>query len=161
MSQPLEIGTAAPSFALPNQDGTIVRRADFAGKWLVLYFYPEDDSPACTTQACDFTERIGAFAQLSACVVGISPDSAEAHAAFRKKHRLAVELLSDPDKKVMTAYHAYGRKQLYGREVTGVIRSTVVIDPNGKIAFHWPGIKAGGHAERVRQKLVELTSRSR
>lgn len=152
----ITIGEKAPAFALNNQDGKIVRLSQFAGSWLVVYFYPEDDSPACTMQACDFSSQLAAFASLEAHVVGISPDSADSHAAFRKQHAITIDLLSDPDKKVMIAYQAYGEKLLYGKTVTGVIRSTVLIDPKGRIAFHWPNIRAKGHADRVREKLVQL-----
>jgi peroxiredoxin Q/BCP len=157
MSEPtIRVGSKAPAFALPNQNGTQVRLGDFAGAWVVLYFYPKDDTPGCTIEACDFTEGIEAFDKLDAVVLGCSADTPESHRAFIAKHRLKLTLLSDSDRSVMRAYGAWGEKSMYGRTTMGVIRSTVLIDPEGNVAFHWPNVKAAGHAEKVREKLAEL-----
>lgn len=152
----LEIGQKAPSFTLPDQNGEKVRLTDLKGRFVVLYFYPKDDTPGCTKEACEFTERIDAFRGLEATVVGVSPDSPESHRKFIEKYDLDLMLLSDPEKSVMKKYGAFGEKKLYGKVTEGVIRSTVLIDPTGKIAWHWPNVKAAGHAQRVRDKLAEL-----
>ncbi|MEW6072864.1 MAG: thioredoxin-dependent thiol peroxidase [Planctomycetota bacterium] len=152
----IEIGKKAPAFALADQDGAKVRLADFAGQWVVLYFYPRDDTPGCTTEACEFTAGIKGFAKLEAVVLGCSPDSPEEHRKFIAKHRLAVTLLSDPDHAVLEKYGAWGEKTLYGKKSVGVKRSTVLVDPAGKVAHHWASVKAAGHAEAVREKLAAL-----
>jgi peroxiredoxin Q/BCP len=154
----LEIGQPAPTFELPDQDGVEVSLAALAGRWVVLYFYPKDDTPGCTTEACEFTEGIETFGQLDAVVFGCSPDSPERHGKFIAKHRLEVRLLSDPDHVVMGAFGAWGEKNMYGKVSEGVIRSTVIIDPEGRVAYHWKKVKAAGHAEKVREKLEELQS---
>ncbi len=152
----IETGKKAPEFTLPDHDGEPVRLSDLSGSWVVLYFYPKDDTPGCTTQACEFTEGIEAFEDLDAVVLGCSPDSPESHKRFIAKHDLAVRLLSDPDHRVMETYGAWGEKTNYGRTSQGVIRSTVLIDPDGRIVHHWPNVRAAGHAEQVREKLAEL-----
>jgi thioredoxin-dependent peroxiredoxin len=154
----LQPGTPAPTFSLPDQDDKTVKLADYKGQWLVLYFYPADDTPGCTTEACDFTNGLKDFEKLAAAVVGCSPDSTESHRKFIAKYKLKVRLLSDPEHKAMAAYNAWGEKVLYGKKSVGVIRSTVIIDPKGKIAHHWATVKAVGHAEAVREKLEQLRS---
>ena len=149
-------GRKAPAFALLDQDGEKARLSDNAGRWVVLYFYPKDDTPGCTTEACEFTEGIEAFRDLDAVVLGCSPDKPEKHRAFIAKHGLKLRLLSDEDRAVMAKYGAWGEKTTYGKKVTGVIRSTVLVDPEGTIAWHWPTVKARGHAEKVREKLESL-----
>lgn len=156
MSSQLAVGSKAPAFALPNQDDEIVKLSALKGRWVVLYFYPKDDTPGCTTEACDFTAGIKAFEKLDATVLGCSADSPESHRKFIAKHKLKVSLLSDADRTVMQAYGAWGEKMLYGKKIVGVIRSTVIIDPNGKVAHHWPTVRAAGHADAVREKLAEL-----
>jgi peroxiredoxin Q/BCP len=151
-----EAGKRAPAFTLPNQDGEKVKLSDHAGKWVVLYFYPKDDTPGCTTEACEFTEGVEAFDALDAVVLGCSPDSPEKHQKFIAKHDLGITLLSDPDKKVLEKYGAWGEKSMYGRKTMGVIRSTFLIDPKGKIAHTWKNVRAKGHAAKVREKLEEL-----
>ncbi|MDD5564048.1 MAG: peroxiredoxin [Thermoanaerobaculaceae bacterium] len=155
----LEVGAAAPDFTLPDQDGRAVSLSGLAGTWVVLYFYPKDDTPGCTTEACEFTAGIAAFAGLDAAVLGCSPDSPESHRAFIAKYDLKVTLLSDPDHAVMRRYGAWGEKSAYGRASTGVIRSTVLIDPHGTVAYRWPNVKAAGHADAVRTKLAALRGR--
>ncbi len=152
----LTLGKAAPSFTLPDQDDKTVKLTDFKGRWVVLYFYPKDDTPGCTVEACDFTAGIARFEKLQAVVLGCSGDSPASHRKFITKHKLAVRLLADEDQAVMTRYGAYGEKMMYGKKVTGVIRSTVIIDPAGKVAHHWAKVQAKGHAEAVRAKLAEL-----
>lgn len=153
----IKVGARAPSFSLINQDGQKVTMKDFVGHWLVLYFYPKDDTPGCTKEACEFTSHLKYFTELKAKVFGISPDSVESHKKFIKKHDLKVELLSDPDHKVLAKYGAWGEKSMYGKKYEGVIRSTVIIDPQGLIAYHWPKVSPVGHANEVGNKLVELS----
>jgi peroxiredoxin Q/BCP len=154
----IEVGQEAPEFALPDQDDIRVALSELRGQWVVLYFYPKDDTPGCTTEACEFTEGIEAFRDLDAVVLGCSPDSPERHRKFIAKHGLAVRLLSDPDHEVMETYGAWGEKVLYGRTSVGVIRSTVLIDPKGRIAHHWKRVKSKGHAEKVRERLESFLS---
>lgn len=151
-------GKKAPAFSLPNQDGKLVKLADLKGRWVILYFYPKDDTPGCTTQACDFTAGLDGFESLGATVIGCSPDSPERHKKFIAKHNLTITLLSDEKREVLARYGAWGKKNMYGRVTEGVIRSTVVIDPDGRVAHHYQSVKAAGHAEAVRTKLEELQS---
>ncbi len=154
----IEVGKAAPDFSLVDQDGVPVALSDFSGQWVVLYFYPKDDTPGCTTEACEFTEGIEAFRGLDAVVLGCSPDPPERHRKFIAKHGLKIRLLSDPDHQVMEVYGAWGEKVLYGRTSVGVIRSTVLIDPEGHIAHHWQRVKSTGHAGKVRERLAAIVS---
>ena len=151
-----KVGAKAPAFTLKDQDDKPVALDDFTGRWLVLYFYPEDDTPGCTTEACEFTSILQRLDSLGATVVGVSPDSSESHQKFIAKYRLQVTLLSDPDHTVMEKYGAWGARTIYGRQVEGVIRSTFLIDPQGRIAHAWPKVKAEGHGAKVRAKLAEL-----
>ncbi|PKK82763.1 MAG: thioredoxin-dependent thiol peroxidase [candidate division Zixibacteria bacterium HGW-Zixibacteria-1] len=150
------IGSKAPAFSLPNQDGKIVKLNVFTGKWVALYFYPKDNTPGCTTEACEFTDGLKSFEKLNAVVLGVSPDSPTSHQTFIEKQNLKITLLSDSDRKVMMQYGAFGTKKMYGKEVQGVIRSTYLIDPKGKIAYSWSNVKAAGHADKVKEKLAEL-----
>ena len=152
----LAAGKKAPPLRLEDPDGKKVSLGDFAGRWVILYFYPRDDTPGCTTEACDFTARIEDFQGADAVVVGVSPDDGASHRKFLAKHKLRVVLLSDPDHRVLEAYGAWGEKTMYGRTTEGVIRSTVIIDPAGKVAHHWARVQAKGHAEKVLEKLREL-----
>jgi len=152
----IEVGDKAPPFSLKNQDGETVKLGDFKGRWVVLYFYPKDDTPGCTIEACDFTTGIKDFEKLDAVVLGCSPDSPEAHRKFIAKHKLKITLLSDPSHEVLERYGAWGEKNMYGKITLGVIRSTVVIDPAQKIVHHYRKVSAKGHAEAVRGKLKEL-----
>ena len=155
----IEIGKKAPRFTLPDQDGDSVRPTDYKGQWVVLYFYPRDDTPGCTKEACEFTSGMRGFQHLDAVVLGCSPDSTARHRAFIKKYKLKVRLLSDPSHAVMETYGAWGEKVLYGKTTVGVKRSTVVIDPAGRVAHHWRAVKAAGHADKVREKLAKLAER--
>jgi peroxiredoxin Q/BCP len=152
----IEVGQKAPAFQLPDQDGVQVSLSDFGGHWVVLYFYPKDDTPGCTKEACEFTEGIEAFEGLNAVILGCSPDKPDKHQKFIAKYDLEVRLLSDPEYRAMEAYGAWGEKKLYGRTFLGVIRSTVLIDPEGRVAHQWRKVKAAGHAAKVREKLEEL-----
>jgi thioredoxin-dependent peroxiredoxin len=153
----IEVGKAAPAFALADHTGVTVTLADLTGQWVVLYFYPKDDTPGCTVEACELSAGLAGFVRLRATVLGCSRDSAESHRKFIAKHHLKVRLLSDPDHVVMEKYGAWGEKRNYGKKTLGVIRSTVLIDPQGRVAYHWPTVRAAGHAEQVRAKLAELS----
>jgi len=152
-----EVGKKAPAFTLLNQHNQKTKLSDYTGNWVVLYFYPKDDTPGCTTEACEFTAGIKAFEKLNAKVLGMSPDTVEKHQKFIDKYKLKIDLLSDPDKKVLAKYGAYGIKKMYGKETVGVIRSTFIIDPKGKVAHSWRSVKAAGHAAKVAEKLKALT----
>ncbi|MBT3313615.1 MAG: thioredoxin-dependent thiol peroxidase [Anaerolineae bacterium] len=160
----LNIGDKAPNFNLPDENGKVVSSSDYEGKWLVVYFYPKDDTPGCTKEACDFTDNRNEFAGLNAEVVGISRDDADAHQKFIAKYDLNVTLLSDPDHAVHEAYGAWGTKVNYGKEIVGVIRSTFIVSPDGEIAALWRKVsvrvkrKSGEvkHADKVKEKLTEL-----
>ncbi|MHC5053312.1 MAG: peroxiredoxin [Planctomycetota bacterium] len=156
MPMHLKVGAKAPAFTLKDHGGRKVKLSDFRGKWVVLYFYPKDGTSACTTEACEFTEGLAAFGRMGAKVIGISPDSPESHARFAEKNELKHILLSDPEHEVIEDYGAWGEKSMYGRKMMGVIRSTWLVSPEGKLAFHWPKVKAAGHAEEVRAKLAEI-----
>jgi peroxiredoxin Q/BCP len=160
----LKQGDAAIDFVLRNQDDENVRLADFKGKWLVLYFYPRDNTSGCTREACDFTGLLPDFTGIDAVVVGVSPDPPARHRNFIEKHDLKIMLLSDPEKEVMRGYGAVGMKKNYGREYEGVVRSTFIISPDQHIAASWRNVrvrrKVKGvekrHAEDVLGKLREL-----
>lgn len=152
----IEPGKKAPAFRAKDQDGKARSLGEFAGQWVVLYFYPKDDTPGCTTEACEFTAGLAKFTKMDAVVLGCSADSEERHQKFIAKYKLKLTLLSDPDHAVMEKYGAWGEKTMYGKKVTGVIRSTVLIDPKGKVAHHWAKVQAKGHADKVREKLAEL-----
>ena len=152
----LTIGSPAPAFTLPDQDGARVSLQDLRGRWVVLYFYPKDDTPGCTVEACEFTAALPQFRGLDAEVFGCSADGAAAHTKFVAKYKLGIRLLTDADRSVMKTYGAFGTKLMYGKKVEGVIRSTVLIAPDGTVAHHWATVKAAGHAEQVRSKLAEL-----
>jgi peroxiredoxin Q/BCP len=149
----LEAGKKAPAFTLINQDGAKVSLKDFAGQRVVLYFYPADDTPGCTTEACQFNDELKAFAKLDTVVLGVSPNNEASHIKFREKYGLKFNLLCDPDKKMMEKYGAYGEKILYGKTVIGVIRSTFIIGPTGTIERTWYSVKTNGHAAKVLEAL--------
>ncbi len=154
MSVPMP-GDAAPEFALPDQDGTVRRLADQRGRWTVVYFYPKDDTPGCTTEACGFRDLDTPLSAAGADVWGISPDSQASHRRFQVKYDLPFTLLSDADHAVADAYGAWQLKQQYGREYMGIGRSTFLVGPDGRIAASWPRVKADGHADEV---LAALTA---
>jgi peroxiredoxin Q/BCP len=150
----LAVGKKAPAFTLSNQDGEDVSLRDFAERRVVVYFYPADDTPGCTKEACQFNDEFAAFRKLNVAVIGVSPDGAQKHQAFRAKYGLKFTLLSDPDKIVMTKYGAYGEKMMYGKKVMGVIRSTFVVGPTGTIEHAFYGVRADGHPAKVLTKLT-------
>jgi len=151
---PLEPGQKAPAFKLQDATGKTVTLADFAGKQLILYFYPKDDTPGCTKEACGFRDAWKELQKLGVSVVGVSPDGAAAHQKFAAKYKLPFPLLSDPDKKAMTAYGAWGEKVLYGKKTVGVIRSTAWIGPDGRLKKHWARVpSAAEHPEKVLEAL--------
>ncbi len=150
----LEAGDKAPPFTLPDQDGKPVKLRDFAGAPVIVYFYPADDTPGCTKEACQFNENLSAFSRAHAAVVGISPDGAAKHTKFREKYGLTFPLLSDPEHTVMAAYGAWGEKTMYGKKTVGTIRSTFLIDGKGKITTAWYNVRADGHAAKVLEELA-------
>jgi len=146
-------GKPAPDFTLESDAGETVRLSELQGKPVVLYFYPKDDTPGCTTEACQFNENLSRFQQAKTPVIGISADSAASHAKFRNKYGLQFPLLTDKSREVMERYGAYGEKMMYGKPVTGVIRSTFLIDEQGKVQQAWYSVKANGHAQKVLEAL--------
>jgi peroxiredoxin Q/BCP len=146
-------GDAAPDFALTTDTGDTLRLADLKGRRVVLYAYPAAMTPGCTTQACDFRDSLSSLNAAGIDVVGLSPDSPEKLAKFRERDHLTFPLVSDPDRSVLTAYGAYGEKQNYGRTVMGVIRSTFVIDADGRIEKAFYNVKATGHVAKLRRDL--------
>jgi peroxiredoxin Q/BCP len=149
-------GAAAPRFELDGDEGGKASLKDYAGKWLVLYFYPRDNTPGCTREAQDFTKAVARLKKLGAEVVGVSKDSVKSHCGFKEKIGIGFRLLSDPDLAVHRAYGAWGKKVMYGKEVEGVIRSTFVVAPDGKVARSWGGVKVDGHVDKVIAALEEL-----
>ena len=155
----LEEGKAAPAFTLPDAEGKPVSLADFRGKNVVLYFYPKDDTPGCTKEACGFRDAWKTIQKANTVVLGVSADAAASHQKFRDKYRLPFPLLTDADRKVMTTYGAYGDKMMYGKKTKGVIRSTVWIGPDGKVRKHWARVSdAAAHPEQVLAALDAETS---
>jgi len=147
---PIAEGKKAPPFTLEDAGGKKVRLGDFAGHNVILYFYPKDETPGCTKEACAFRDLFQQIVDLDAVILGVSPDGQASHARFRDNHDLPFILLSDPEKKVMTRYDAFGEKTLYGKKTTGVIRSTVWIGPDGKVRKHWKKVsKAADHPAQV------------
>jgi len=147
-------GKAAPAFTLTDQDGTKTSLKDFAGRHLILYFYPKDDTPGCTKEACGFRDGWKEMSKAGVVVLGVSPDKAESHKTFAAKYKLPFALLSDPDRTTMEKYGAYGEKVMYGKKVMGVIRSTVLIGPDGKVKKHWARVReAAAHPEEVLEAL--------
>jgi peroxiredoxin Q/BCP len=149
-------GKKAPDFALEDAAGKTVSLADFAGRHLILYFYPKDDTPGCTKEACGFRDSWADFKKRGVAVVGVSADGADSHTKFAQKYRLPFTLLSDPDRKAMKAYGAYGKKMMYGKETVGVIRSTAWIGPDGVVRKHWKKVAdAAKHPAQVLEALQE------
>jgi peroxiredoxin Q/BCP len=141
--------TKAPAFSVTTDDGTRLSLASLKGKWVVIYFYPEDDTDVCTVQACSFRDAWTEISAEGIVVLGVSPDGVESHAAFRKKFKLPFTLLADEDHKVATAYGAWGTKTLYGNTFIGMHRNTVIIDPSGRVAKVLPNVRTKGHGARV------------
>lgn len=147
---PIATGQKAPSFTLKDQNNTAVSLQSFRGQDVILYFYPKDDTPGCTKEACGFRDLFAGFQEAGVAVLGVSPDQPGSHVDFINKYKLPFTLLSDPDKKVMRRYGAWGEKNMYGKKVMGVIRSTLWIGPDGKIKKHWRRVaKAADHPEKI------------
>lgn len=152
----IAVGKKAPDFNLVGDDGENHSLENFAGKWLVIYFYPKDMTPGCTVESCEFSSDLPNFEELNATVIGISKDSLASHARFKSKHDLHHLLLSDPDIQTHDAYGAYGNKMLYGKTFLGVIRTTVLVDPEGIIRKIWKKVRVKGHVEQVKEVLEEM-----
>jgi thioredoxin-dependent peroxiredoxin len=150
----IDVNHSAPTFQLVNQSEKLIDLSSFGGQWIILYFYPKDSTPGCTTEAVDFTALLPEFTQLGATVIGISPDSAASHHKFIAKQNLQITLLSDPDHQVAEAYGVWQLKKFMGKEYMGVVRSTFAIDPQGKVAQTWPKVKVKGHAAAVLEWLT-------
>ena len=142
-------GAKAPAFKLPRDGGQTVSLSDFKGKKLVLFFYPKADTPGCTRESIEFSKLRAGFAKAGTEVLGISADPVKAQDAFKKKHKLTVGLLSDEQHEMLEAYGVWGKKSMYGKTFMGIVRTTVLIGPDGKIARIWPKVKVDGHAEEV------------
>ncbi|MGM0519638.1 MAG: thioredoxin-dependent thiol peroxidase [Campylobacterota bacterium] len=168
----LEVGNKAPEFCALNQDDIEICSRDLKGKWIVLYFYPRDMTPGCTTQACDFTQHQPKFDDLDAVILGVSPDDTSKHRKFIEKKELSITLLADPDKKMCEDYGVWQLKKFMGKENMGVVRSTFIIDPQWNIAAKWEKVNVRKkktikgekfeivHVEEVKKKLEELQANS-
>jgi len=154
----LKVGEDAPEFCLPDKDNETVCLKDFKGKYVIVYFYPKDNTPGCTTEAIGFTGILSELQKLNADVIGISADSPESHAKFIEKKNLKITLLSDQEKQVIKAYGKWGKKSFRGKEYIGVSRSTFLINPDGKIAHIWAKVSVKGHPEEVQKIILELES---
>ena len=152
----LKIGDNAPELTLPNQDDVEISLRDLAGKWIVLYFYPKDNTPGCTTEACNFTATLPQFDTLGAVVLGVSPDSTASHQKFIAKQKLDITLLSDSTTQIAQRYGVWQLKKFCGKEYMGIVRSTFLIDPEGKIAQIWSNVKVKDHASEVKKALEAL-----
>lgn len=153
-----QISETAPDFSAPDQHGNVVSLKDKRDRWLVLYFYAKDNTPGCTTEAKDFTEYAAQFKELGADIIGVSPDSEQSHCKFIAKHDLSIQLLSDQELKVIEAYGAWRLKKFMGKEYMGVVRSTFLISPDGKIAQIWDKVRVKADAEKVLQELTQQVS---
>lgn len=153
----LEVGQPAPDFTLPDQDGEEVTLSALAGAPVLVYFYPRDDTSGCTTQACGIRDQWAEFEAEGAVVLGISPDPVDSHARFATKHDLPHRLLADPDRVAIEAYGAWGTKSMYGKEYQGVIRSSVLVDTEGRVAAVWPKVQPKPHADKVLDAIRALS----
>ncbi len=167
----LEIGSATPEFCLSNQDDVEICSRDLRGKWIVLYFYPKDSTPGCTTEACEFTAEQDAYDDLGAIILGVSADSTASHRKFIEKQNLGITLLSDPTTQMMQNYGVWALKKNYGKEYMGIVRShfvvdeegklgivrsTYIIDPKGIVKAAWTNVKVKDHVKKVKEELVKL-----
>lgn len=151
---PLSEGTKVPDFNLIDQNGATITLSSLSGKPAVLYFYPKDETPGCTVEACEFRDIYSEFNKLDCNIYGISPDDANSHQKFIDNHSLPFTLLCDPDKKMIQEYGAWGEKNMYGKKSMGIIRSTFLIDKDGTLLKKWTNVKAKGHAEKVKEVLL-------
>ncbi len=152
----IAVGSKAPDFCLPNQDDVEICLRDLQGKWIVLYFYPKDNTPGCTTEACEFTEAEPEFSDMDAVILGVSADSTRKHRNFIEKKDLGITLLSDESTQMMQEYGVWQLKKNYGREYMGIVRSTYIIDPEGKVACVWEKVRVKDHVAQVKARLKEL-----
>ena len=151
-----EVGEMVENFCLANQDEEEICFRDIRGRWIVLYFYPKDNTPGCTTEACDFTDNLDNFNELNSIVLGVSPDSPKKHRNFIEKKDLKITLLADEDKELVKQFDVWKPKKLFGKEYLGVVRSTFIINPDGEIAYKWEKVRVKGHVDEVKEKLNEL-----
>jgi len=152
----LEVGNKAPEFCLPNQDDVEICSRDLKGKWIVLYFYPRDNTPGCTTEACEFTQAEPQFDDLDAIILGVSADTTKKHRNFIEKHELGITLLSDEGTQMMQEFGVWQMKKNYGKEYMGIVRTTLIIDPEGVIQAVWSNVRVKEHVAKVQEKLAEL-----
>ena len=152
----LKIGDVIPEFCLANQDEEEICFRDIKGRWIVLYFYPKDNTPGCTTQACDFTQSLPDFEALDASILGVSPDSPKKHRNFIEKKSLKITLLADEEKELCKSFGVWQLKKFMGKEYMGVVRSTFIINPEGKVAMVWEKVRVKGHIDEVKEKLALL-----
>ncbi|MDK9693303.1 MAG: thioredoxin-dependent thiol peroxidase [Sulfurimonas sp.] len=152
----IQLESKAPEFCLPNQDDVEICLRDLRGKWIVLYFYPKDNTPGCTTEACDFSEAAPDFSTLNAVIIGVSADSTKSHRGFIEKKDLMITLLSDESTSMMQEYGVWALKKNYGKEYMGIVRSTLIINPDGIIKAIWKNVKVKEHARIVKEKLEVL-----
>lgn len=152
----VKIAEKAPDFTLKNSNEENISLSDYAGKWVVLYFYPKDNTPGCTTEAKDFTSNLSSFQELNAQILGISGDSCQSHQKFVLKHDLMIPLLSDPSHELLEKYGIWQKKKMMGKEYMGIVRTTLLIDPNGIIKEIWEKVRVKEHVEKVLKRLKEL-----
>ncbi len=152
----LKVGQKAPTFNLPDENGDKYKLSDYAGEWLLVYFYPKDDTPGCTVEACSFRDNLPKFKKLKTKIVGISGDSVERHRKFADKHKLPFTLLADEDRGVIKKYGALAQKSLFGKKYLGIKRTSFLIDPKGRVAVIYEKVKPAIHAEQVLQDLKSL-----
>ena len=152
----LEIGDAIPDFCLPNQDEEEICFRDIKGRWAVVYFYPKDNTPGCTTEACDFTAALPDFTEMEAIILGVSPDSPKKHRNFIEKKELKITLLADEEKELCKSFGMWQLKKFMGKEYMGVVRSTFLIAPDGTLAYKWEKVRVKNHVQDVKEKLAEL-----
>jgi thioredoxin-dependent peroxiredoxin len=156
----MKVGEIAPKFTAQNRDGKDISLQDFSGQWVVLYFYPKDNTPGCTTEAIEFSSKLAEFQALNAQIIGISPDSIALHGKFITKYNLEIILLSDPEHQIADRYEVWQLKKFMGKEYMGIIRSTFLIDLTGNIAYVWSNVRVKDHAEKVlaelKQKCLEV-----
>ena len=156
MVKELRIGEPAPDFLLPSVNGGPVTLNDFKGRWVILYFYPKDNTPGCTIQAKEFTAELKELEDMNAVVLGISSDSQKSHLKFSKDHSLGITLLSDKKREVMEDYGVWKKKKIFGKVRESIVRTTFIIDPDGNIARAWYGVKAEGNAQKAKETLQKL-----
>lgn len=155
----LNVGDPAPDFRLPTDDGSELSLADLAGRWAIIYFYPKDNTSGCTAESCDFRDQYEHFADGDCAIVGVSADSVASHARFKAKHELPFRLVSDADKEMLTAYGVWAEKKNYGRTYMGIVRSTYIIGPDGRVAAAYTKVRVRGHVQAVLDELNKLQER--